>query len=89
MLNNVQDPHFQFLGAQILYQKISHELLALSQEARAELREFVFSKLQDTSITYNATTDKLASIAALIACISLLDTWPAFVQDMIGFMAKN
>jgi hypothetical protein len=33
--------------------------------------------------------DKLASIGALIACVSVLDDWKTFVKDIIGFMSKN
>ena len=46
-------------------------------------------KLEDPNINYVAIIDKLASIGALIACATLLNGWPTFNKDIIGFMAKS
>ncbi len=53
------------------------------------MRDFIFGKLQDTTITFNPIVDKLASIGALISCISLLDDWKTFVSDLINFMSNS
>ena len=46
-------------------------------------------KLEDQNINYPALIDKLASIGALIACATILNGWPSFVKDLIGFMGKS
>lgn len=58
-------------------------------EAKNELKVFVFSKLEDSTIIYSATIDKLASIGALIASTLVMHEWPSFIPDLIGFMKKN
>jgi hypothetical protein len=89
MVTSTQNPNHQYLGAQILYQKVSAELNSLSLALKHELREFVFARLADPSNNTSAVIDKLASTGALLGCVGVVEGWPNFVQDLLGFMEKS
>jgi hypothetical protein len=44
--------------------------------------------LADNTIVFTPTIDKLASIAALIACVPNMQNWTKFIPDLIGFMGQ-
>lgn len=47
MIVRSQNPDFQLLGAQILYQKVERDLDQLQLSERLELKTFIFKQLQN------------------------------------------
>jgi hypothetical protein len=85
MITTCNNQNYQFLGAQVLHQKIEKEILSLQKPQLQFLRHFLFSQL--TLPSFNLPTiRKITSSAALIAVISCMEDWPHMLNDIVEFM---
>ena len=73
MIQSNLDANFVFLGAQLLYQKIQKDLHQFDSTFRGQLKNFLFTELDSGKHTKAFIIDKLASSAALIVSVMLLD----------------
>jgi hypothetical protein len=85
MITKCVNQSYQFLGAQILYQKLEKEISGLQKKEIHALKEFLFFQLAGTSLNI-PTIRKISASASLIAVIIFLEEWPHLIDDIIKFM---
>jgi fumarate reductase subunit C len=82
MITTSTNQNYQFLGAQILHQKIEKEIISLPKPSLAFLKQFLFSQFTVSSFNL-PTIRKITTSAALIAVVSCLEDWPTMFNDIV------
>ena len=88
MITKTNNPNYQFLGAQILSQKIERDSSDLSTDELNSLKEFLFRQLGNSQFNL-PTLRKIATAGSIVAIVLYLDHWPGFLKDLVTFMTPS